>query len=126
MQKRRSVAVIGAGTSGLIAARDLASFGIPTVVYEQKARLGYPPKASGIVSIKGLESLGIGYEKAVTNTLYGANIHAGNAVMHIVSKKPQAHVLDRVKLNEICYDECVGKGAEVRKGVRVDQRMLGE
>ncbi|MGA3021136.1 MAG: NAD(P)/FAD-dependent oxidoreductase, partial [Candidatus Micrarchaeales archaeon] len=77
-------------------------------------------------SIKGLKSLGIGYEKAITNTLYGANIHAGSAVMHIMSKKPQAHVLDRVKLNQICYDECVGEGAEVRKGVQVDSRMIGE
>jgi digeranylgeranylglycerophospholipid reductase len=126
MQKKRSVAVIGAGTSGLIAARDLASFGIPTVVYEQKTRLGYPPRASGIVSIRGLESLRIGYEKAITNTLYGANIHAGSAVMQIISKKPQAHVLDRVRLNEICYEECVEKGAEVREGVRVDSKILGE
>jgi flavin-dependent dehydrogenase len=123
---RGKVAVIGAGTSGLIAARDLVSYGVDSCVYEQKSRLGYPQKASGIISINGLRGLGIAYEKAVTNTLYGANIHAGNATMHILSKKPQAHVLDRIRLNEICYDESVGKGAVVKKGICVDSRMLGE
>ncbi len=123
---RKKVAVIGAGTSGLIAARDLASYGVECRVYEQKERLGYPQKASGIISISGLEGLGVHYSKAVTNTLYGANIHAGSATMRIVSKKPQAHVLDRVKLNEICYDESLKRGAEVRTGVRVDSGMLGE
>ena len=122
----RKVAIVGAGTSGLIAARDLASYGIESTVYEQKERLGYPQKASGIISINGLNELNIAYSKAVTNTLYGANIHAGNTTMHILSKKPQAHVLDRIKLNEICYEESLRKGAVVRKGMRVDPRMLDE
>lgn len=123
---REKVAIVGAGTSGLLAAKDLASFGIPTIAYEQKTRLGYPQKASGIVSINGLHALGIDYAKAVTNTLYGVNIHAGNAAMHIMSKKPQAHVLDRIILNEICYEESIAAGAKVVKGVRVDSEMLKE
>jgi len=123
---RNSVAVIGAGTSGLIAAKRIASLGIETAVYEQKTKLGYPQKASGIVSIKGLMSLGVGYRKAVTNTLYGANIHAGKTIMRVISKEPQAHVLDRVKLNEICYKESIEAGAEVRKGIQVDSNMLAK
>ncbi len=121
---RDKVAVIGAGTSGLIAARDLTSFGIETSVYDQKARLGYPPKASGIISVNGLKSLGIDYHKAVTNTLYGANIHAGKAVMHIMSKEPQAKVLDREKLNIICYEEAAKQGAKIETGAMVDNNKL--
>jgi len=123
---RKNVAVIGAGTAGLIAAKNLASLGIGTRVYEQKTRLGYPPRASGILSIKGLQGLGIDYHNAITNTLYGANIHAGMEVMRIVSEKPMAHVLDREKLNLACYDESVGTGAEVLTGVRVDSRLLDD
>jgi digeranylgeranylglycerophospholipid reductase len=121
---RDSVAIVGAGTSGLIAARDLAALGVPVVVYDQKTRLGYPAKASGIISINGLESLGIGYGRAVTNTLYGANIHAGGSVMRIASRHPQAHVLDRVKLNEACMDDALKKGADVRVGIKIDDEKL--
>ncbi len=123
---REKVSVIGAGTSGLIAARDLAHAGIMTRVYDQKSRLGYPAKASGIISINGLESLGIRYHKAVTNTLYGANIHAGGATMRIISRKPQAHVLDREKLNLVCYDEATAAGAEAELGVKVIGEKIEE
>lgn len=123
---REKVAVIGAGTAGLIAAKNLVRFGIPAVVYEQKRRLGYPPRASGIVSIGGLESLGIGYRRAVTNTLYGANIHAGPEVIHVLSKRPMAHVLDREALNNICYRECVAEGVGVISGRRIGSRELDE
>ncbi|MDE1874176.1 MAG: NAD(P)/FAD-dependent oxidoreductase [Candidatus Micrarchaeota archaeon] len=119
-----NVAVIGAGTSGLIAARRLASLGIRTRVYDQKTRLGYPAKASGIISISGLKSLEVGYEKAITNTLFGANIHSGDATMRIVSKKPEAHVLDREKLNGICSDEAEAVGAKISRGEKVDGARL--
>lgn len=121
---RDKVSIVGAGTSGLIAARDLAALGIDTSVYDQKTRLGHPAKASGIISINGIRSLGIGYARAVTNTLYGANIHAGKATMRIVSKRAQAHVLDRVVLNEICYDESVARGAKVSTGTKIDSSRL--
>ncbi len=121
---RSKVAVIGAGTAGLIAAKYLAASGIDTRVYEQKKRLGYPPKASGIVSIEGLKGLGMDYRKAVTNTLYGANIHAGKEVMRILSEKPMAHVLDREKLNLACYEESVRAGAKVLTGRNVDSKVL--
>lgn len=123
---RKKVAIVGAGTSGLIAARDLGSLGIQADVYDQKSRLGYPAKASGIISINGLKSLGIGYERAITNTLYGANIHAGRAVMRIVSKRPQAHVLERERLNLVCYDEALKSGAKVQLGVKVDDDKIRE
>ena len=122
---RTKVAVVGAGTAGLIAAKYLAASGIDTSVYEQKKRLGYPPRASGIVSIEGLKGLGIDYRKAVTNTLYGANIHAGKEVMRILSKKPMAHVLDREKLNLACYEESVREGAKVFTGRNVDSKDAG-
>jgi flavin-dependent dehydrogenase len=123
---RTRVAVVGAGTAGLIAAKNLAARGIDTRVYDQKKRLGYPPRASGIVSLEGLKGLGIGYRGAVTNTLYGANIHAGKEVLRVLSRKPMACVLDREKLNRACYYESVREGATVLQGRNVDSRLLEE
>jgi geranylgeranyl reductase family protein len=110
---KEDVAVIGAGTAGLITAKRLAQLEISTTVYDQKKVLGIPVRASGILSIKGLNELGIDYRRAVTNTLYGARIHSGRQIMKVESENPKAHVLDRKKLNDLCHDEAVSAGADV-------------
>lgn len=121
---RSKVHVVGAGTSGLIAARDIAAAGAEVHVYDQKKRLGYPPMASGIVSIKGLGSLGIQYTGAITNTLYGARIHVGGSSMRIMARSPQAYVLDREELNVACREQAEEEGAHVSTGVKMDGRRL--
>ncbi len=121
-----SVAVIGAGTSGLIAAERLASSGIRTAVYDQKKKPGYPINASGILSISGLSTLGFDYSKAITNTLYGARLHVGNESVDVKSQKQVAKVLDRLKLNEICYERAEKSGAEVKVGSKIDGKALDE
>ena len=118
------VSVIGGGTAGLVTARRLAKLGINTVVYDQKKVLGEPVRASGILSVKGLERIGISYGSAVTNTLHGARIHANGRTMNIYSKPAVAHVLDRKHLNDICHDEAVAEGADVLLGKRVTGREL--
>ena len=118
------VAVIGAGTAGLILAKNTAEAGIDTVVYDQKNELGIPVRASGILSIRGLNNLGIDYSRGVTNTLFGARIHGGSRTMSIVAKKPMARVLDRKILNDICEELALKAGATVQKGVRVNDAML--
>lgn len=116
---KERAAIIGAATAGLVAAKRLAGYGIDTTVYDQKVALGHPVRASGILSISGLSNLDINYSRGITNTLYGANVHSGGRVMRIASRTPVAHILDRKKLNEICWDEAVAAGAEVITGKRV-------
>ena len=114
-----SVSIIGGGTAGMIAAKRLGRRGIRTKVYEQKAVIGHPIHASGILSLDGLSGLGIGYKDAVTNTLNGANLHAEGRTLRIRTDNPVAVVLDRRRLNEICRDEAVAEGAEVETRRRV-------
>lgn len=116
------MSIIGAGTAGLIAAKELAESGISTTVYDQRREPGYPIYASGILSIKGLESLGMNYRQAITNTLWGANIHSGGKTMAIMSKQPIAHVLDRREMNKIFLNSAERKGAHVVLGKRKDGR----
>lgn len=123
---KKGAAIIGAGTAGLIAARALSDLGIETAVYDQKKILGVPVRASGILSVKGLRELGISYNRAITNTLYGANIHAGKEAMKLRAARPMAHVLDRKMLNDLCHDEAVAKGAEVFLERRIGGRQLDE
>ena len=120
----RNVSVIGAGTAGLIAARELAQAGISTTVYDQKRVLGYPVRASGIVSINGLRSIGVDYKSAVTNTLYGARLHAGKSTIEIDAKSPMAHVVERMRFNELCREQAEKAGAGVVLGRRITPELL--
>ncbi len=113
------VSIIGGGTAGMICAKALAGRGIDAKVYEQKMRVGRPVHASGILSLKGLATLGIRHERAVTNTLNGANIHAGGRELRIRSDNTVAAVLDRTLLNEVCMDEAVAAGADVETRKRI-------
>ena len=110
---RYLISVVGAGTSGLIAARKLGELGFESTVYDQKPVLGVPIRASGILSITGMKSLGMDYSRCTTNTLYGANIHSGGKILRVVSKKPVANVLNRKKLNDACYNQAVKAGAKL-------------
>lgn len=123
---KNEVTIVGAATAGLIAAKRLASKGIETTVYDQKRVLGSPVRASGILSVSGLSTLGIDYYGSITNTLYGANMHCNGKIMHIVSKKPVAHILERQRLNDICRDEAVKKGAKVVTGRRISGADLDQ
>ncbi len=124
--KRERVAIVGAATSGLIAARSLGRHGVETTVYDQKTRLGFPVRASGILSISGLAGLKIGYRSGITNTLRGARIHAGKREMTIRAGGDIAYVLDRIKLNEICRDEAEAAGAKVVTGKKIDGQALDQ
>ena len=123
---RDKVAVIGAGTAGLITARELCKRNVAVEVYDQKANPGSQIRASGILSLSGLKTLGFDYSKALTNLLYGANLHSDNVKMEIRSKEPKACVLDREKLNEICIDNAVGEGARMNFGRRITGAKLDE
>lgn len=123
---KNSVAVVGAGTAGLIAARKLAERGIRTIVYDQKAKPGSPVRASGILSINGLETLGVDYRKVTTNVLQGAVLHIGKENIKIKSPKPMAYVLERLKLNELCQDEAVSAGAEIVVGKKMEGAAFDE
>jgi geranylgeranyl reductase family protein len=121
-----NVSVIGAGVSGLIFAKKAAQLGINVTVYDQNKKPGYPVKASGILSINGLKSTGINYRKLKLNPLYGARIHAENAVMTIKAAKPQAYAVNRLELNELCFDEAVSVGADINVGKRIEADELSK
>ena len=121
---KENVAIIGGGTAGMLAAKALSSRGIRTTVYEQKAVIGHPIHASGILSLRGLSGLGISYRGAVTNALRGANLHAGESTLSVRTRDTIAVVLDRKLLNEACRDEAADAGADVITRKRITSQEL--
>lgn len=118
MQKD-SVAVIGAGTAGLVYSRRAAQLGLDVTVYDQNPAPGNPVKASGILSLNCLESIGVKYSRIEANPLCGARIHAGGAVMEIRSARPQAMAINRLRLNELCLDQAAAAGVRIETGRRM-------
>ncbi|MGC8585928.1 MAG: NAD(P)/FAD-dependent oxidoreductase [Candidatus Micrarchaeia archaeon] len=121
------VHVIGAGIVGLTFAKELAANGIRTTVYERKRDVeAGAEKASGILSIKGLEKSGIRYKNAIENTLNGAIIHVKNEELLVEAKEPQAYIIDRRKLIRDAYEDAEEAGALVLLGRNIDGNFLKE
>ena len=120
------ITIIGAGSSGLIAARGLARLGISVKVLERKSAIKPIYSSSGILSHSGLESLKINYKKCVLNKLYGAKIHFPGVTLHIRSTKVQAYVVDRTKLANELYEEAVASGANVEFSHSVTKGEMGK
>lgn len=121
------VSIVGAGMAGLVLAREIASHGIRCTVYETRGRVGEGAnKASGILSIEGLQTIGISYKEAMVNTLDGAVIYGGGKRLRIKADKPKAYVLDRELLAQACAKDAREAGAEIVLNARLGKEKLQE
>jgi flavin-dependent dehydrogenase len=121
----KRVVVIGAGIIGLVLAKELASYGLDTTVYDGKKDIAEgSEKASGILSKKGLELSGIEYKGSIVNTLSGARLHFGRQTLKISTEKVQAYVLDRGKLAEANYKSAKEAGADIKLGSRLSPERI--
>jgi flavin-dependent dehydrogenase len=117
---KKKIIVIGAGTAGLIFAKKAGDLGLEVEVYDQNPAPGNPARASGIISINGLKSIGLDYGNMAGNIFYGADIYCGKEVMHIKSQHPQAYAINRTELNRRLLNECKDAGIEIKTGKRLN------
>lgn len=121
------VAIVGGGVIGLVLAKELAGSGVDVTVYEARRRAGEGAnKASGIVSVGGLASIGVDYHDAVLNSLDGAALYAGEEKLSIKAKETKAYVLDREVFARLCADEAIEAGARIEFGKKLDKDMIKE
>ncbi len=105
--------IVGAGTAGCIAARELAKGGAKALVLEEDITAGKQGKCTAIFSKAGLESLGVDYSRSVLNELSGAKIRAGNNLLEINANETKALVLDRFLFDAQCAIEAQNAGAKI-------------
>ncbi|MDE1856769.1 MAG: NAD(P)/FAD-dependent oxidoreductase [Candidatus Micrarchaeota archaeon] len=106
-------------------AKELAQNGIDVTVYDSKRSVAEgSAKASGILSRKGLESIGVDFRPSVVNTLDGAVMYARNVSMRVKAKSLMAYVVDRGKYAELCAKEAREAGARIVLGRRFDREGI--
>ncbi|MCL4403421.1 MAG: NAD(P)/FAD-dependent oxidoreductase [Candidatus Marsarchaeota archaeon] len=121
------VVVVGAGIVGLSAARFIAERGIDVDVYDSKKSVEEgAPKASGIISVRGLKSTGIEYSEAVVNPLSGARLHAAGSTLTVKSSKVEAYVVDRGLLVKSAERMARKVGVKIHLGERLGRERISE
>ena len=112
---RADALVVGAGPSGLITARHIADRGFSTRVFEEHKSVGTPNHCAGLISVSGLEQLGIKPSNDfIQNEIYGGRVYSPSGeYIEIRDSKVRAYALDRSCLDKMLVEQAVEAGAEV-------------
>ncbi len=116
------VSVVGASIAGLIGAREIASAGIETVVYEEHREIGIPEKCDGLVSAAGISELGIvPPSNTIQNRMTRARFFSPFMRKEVIidAKKQNVIVLDRSRFDKFLAEMAAREGAKIELGSRV-------
>ncbi len=114
--------IVGGGSAGLLASREIASKGHSVCVIEEHQEIGYPVKCSGLFSISGLKELGIKPKPSfVSSTIKGGRFYSpsGEELM-AYSDKERAHVVERKLFDKHLAREAIRAGAKIKLRSRVN------
>ncbi len=117
------VHVVGAGVSGSYCAYNLAKNNLNVLLSEEDNKIGIPKHCTGHISIKGMEESGFNYKKSILNEFYGARIICPNKKEYEIRKKEvQTYAVDRIKLDELYYDNAMKEGGVVFQNKKITKR----
>jgi len=110
------VIVAGGSISGLLAAREAAAGGLSVAVLEEDSEIGTPEHCGGLVSVSGIQKLGVVPDiNAIENTrIARARILSPNNGFEISAEKQNVMVLDRRALDKQIAFQAQKLGAEIK------------
>jgi geranylgeranyl reductase family protein len=110
------VIVAGGSVSGLLAAREAAAGGLSVAVLEEDSEIGTPEHCGGLVSISGIQRLGMVPDaNAVENTkIARARILSPSNGFEISAEKQKVMVLDRRAFDKQIAFQAQKFGAEIK------------
>ncbi|MFB5634414.1 MAG: NAD(P)/FAD-dependent oxidoreductase [Candidatus Nitrosomaritimum aestuariumsis] len=108
--------VAGGSVAGLLCAREIASGGNSVLVIEEDYEIGTPEHCGGLVSMRGLERLGIiPFGKTFDHIIKSAIIHAPNgSSFSIDSKKQKVAEISRRELDKQIAHQAQKSGAVIK------------
>lgn len=111
-----NVIVAGGSVSGLIAAREIASGGGSVVVFEEDSEIGTPEHCGGLVSIGGIQNLGIVPDAAAieNDRIKRARILSPSNGFEIGAENQKVIVLDRRAFDKQIALQTQRAGADIR------------
>ena len=120
------VVIAGGSISGLLAAREIAAGGLSVAVLEEDAEIGTPEHCGGLVSISGIQNLGIvpDIDTIENNRIAQAKIFSPSSCFEISAERQKVIVLDRRSFDKQIAFQAQKKGAEIR--VRCSMRSFGK
>ena len=84
------VVIAGGSVAGLLCAREIASKGFSVIVIEEDYEIGTPEHCGGLVSLTGLEELGvIPFRKTFDHLIESAEITSPNGNSFTINSKKQ-------------------------------------
>lgn len=110
------VVIAGGSIAGLLCAREVANNGHSVIVIEEDSEIGTPEHCGGLVSISGLENLGvIPQRKTFEHIIESAEIFApGGKSFEINSAKQKVAAIRRRELDKQIAHQAQKNGAEIR------------
>jgi geranylgeranyl reductase family protein len=108
--------IAGGSVAGLLCAREIASGGNSVLVIEEDYEIGTPEHCGGLVSMRGLERLGIiPFGKTFDHIIKSAIIHAPNgSSFSIDSKKQKVAEISRRELDKQIAHQAQKSGAVIK------------
>ena len=120
--------VVGAGPSGLLAAKEIASRGFSVKIFEEHTQVGVPSHCAGLISVEGLKRIGIeASDSFIQNTITGGRIYSPDGkYIEIRDTRPRAYVIERGALDQHIARMALDVGAELVTGRRVERLTLAD
>ncbi|MEM1507586.1 MAG: NAD(P)/FAD-dependent oxidoreductase [Candidatus Bathyarchaeia archaeon] len=115
------IAVIGAGPSGLISAREASLRGVEVVVFEEHGEVGLPCHCAGLLSIKGLREINVPLNGSfVLNRVRGARFFSPSKLSFSIERKEHiACVVNRHIFDLFLAEQASRSGATIKLNSRV-------
>jgi len=119
----KKIVVIGGGPAGLLSAIEASKYDVDVLVLESKKGIGITEHCAGLLSIEGLEKIGLNKlpsEIIQNKEIIGAKIFSANGTELVVEKNSNhALVVDRSKFNRYLASIAHDNGIEIRTNSRV-------
>ncbi|MHA1302380.1 MAG: NAD(P)/FAD-dependent oxidoreductase [Candidatus Heimdallarchaeaceae archaeon] len=119
----RDITIVGAGPAGLLSAIKAAEKDVKILVLESKEEIGKIEHCAGLLSVEGLESLGLKNlpsDVLQNDRIVGGKLYSPSGKELIVEKKTvHAYVVDRSKFNQYLGEIATHKGVEIQTSSRV-------
>ncbi|HEX9320423.1 MAG TPA: NAD(P)/FAD-dependent oxidoreductase, partial [Nitrososphaeraceae archaeon] len=113
--EKYEVLVAGGSVAGLFVARELAAKGISVIVLEKDHEIGTPEHCSGVVSVQGLNKLGVIPDSdVIQNFVTKAQISCLSSQITLNAENQNVAVIDRRLFDKQIAKQAQSQGAIIR------------